>query len=43
MPMFPNILFSRLTFVKFCKNITNKCKRVGSKQISLLLNSLVHC
>jgi len=25
MPMFPNILFSRLTFMNFYKNITNKC------------------
>jgi len=31
MPVFPNILFSRLTFIKFYKKITNKCKTTGSK------------
>jgi len=32
MPMFLNILFPRLTFVMFYHKITNKCKRIGSKQ-----------
>jgi len=34
MPMFPNILFSRLAFVMYYHKITNKCKGIGSKQIS---------
>jgi len=36
MAVFPNILFSRLTFMNFYKKITNKCKRIGSKQISFV-------
>jgi len=34
MVVFPNILFSRLTFMNFYKKITNECRRIGSKQIS---------
>jgi len=36
MAVFPNILFLRLTFMNFYKKITNKCKRIGSKQISFV-------
>jgi len=33
MAVFPNILFSRLTFMNFYKKFTNKCRRIGTKQI----------
>jgi len=33
MAVFPNILFSRLTFMNFYKKITNKYRRIGSKHI----------
>jgi len=36
MAVFPNILFSRLTFMNFYKKITNKCSRIGSTQISFV-------
>jgi len=36
MIVFANILFSRLTFMNFYKEITNNCRRIGSKQISVI-------
>jgi len=40
MAVFPNMLFSTLTFMKFYKNITNKCRRIGSKQISFVCSDI---
>jgi len=36
MAAFSNILFSRLTFMNFYKKITNKFRRIGSKQFSFV-------
>jgi len=36
MVVFPNILFSRITFINFYKKVTNKCSRIGPKQISFV-------
>jgi len=36
MAEFPNIVFSKLTFMSFYKEITNNCGRIGSKLISFV-------